>query len=165
MNLEKKWSLEIGEKDERKTIVQEKELRNISPDEFPDKVFDLYMKLEGNNTLKCLSDSTYNGDDIFIITEKINITTSRTASTGNPTKIELKIVAEGCLKDLEKIYKEALNKKFEELKNLNEDLLYAIYDWNHDFTVYEEGTKEINDETNTKSDRTCWFVLGGESKM
>lgn len=144
------FELGITESSKAEKIVSETEIIGINIGDVPSRVFEIYKKLKICNVLEYLEDKTYSPKDKFVIKDRISIVDSDRVDVGGVPQYTIEIEINGTLDELYEKYEEILKEKFISL-GLREDLLYALYNWDHSFSVFDENEEEINRDTALKS--------------
>lgn len=154
------FELGLIESNKREKIISNKEIIGISIENVPSRVFEIYKKIEGDKVLEYLEDKTYSPKDKFVMKDHISIVDSGRVDVGGVREYTIEIEINGTLDKLYEKYEKILKEKFASL-NLEKDQLYALYNWDHEFNVFDKDEENIDNNTKLKSSFEGNFIREG----
>lgn len=137
-------------------LIKNQEFRRLRPEEIADKIYAIFRKIQDDKFIEL------NAKDKFIIKDKISIVNNLSVDSGGPREFSFTLEIDGTLDELESKYQNALAEKIKVL-GLEDDLYYALYNWEHRFSIYDKNVV-VNDDTHFKVDgRGGCLILDGQS--
>jgi len=122
-------------------------LKNLSPENISEGIFDEFKKFKDNLHER----SRVKSDDVFKSTEKITLIHNTDINVRAPRTIDIMFEINGKVSDFLSLYKEALYKVLgEKSEEINLEKPCAVLNWKQDFLVYDNSKKEINETTEPK---------------
>jgi hypothetical protein len=138
-------------------LIKNQEFRGLRPEEIADKIYSIFRKIQDDKLIEL------DAKDKFIIKDKISIVNNLSVDVGGPRDFSFTLEIDGTLDELESKYKKALEEKIKEL-GLETDLFYALYNWEHRFSIYDKNEEVVDDDTPFKVDgRGGCLILDGQS--
>jgi hypothetical protein len=151
----KTYKIEYSEEGPKKVITNE-EFRALKPEEIASRIYTIFEKIQHDSLIEL------DANDKFVIKDYISIVNNLSVDVGGPREFSFTLEIDGTLDELESEYQNALKEQIEEL-GLETDLFYALYNWDHEFAIYDKEVEKVNNNTPTKGMLDAKLIVDGQA--